>query len=63
MIYQGSGKQHGYREGNSVKVWYKSDNPKRVRFSDRKKESRALIIAGVVGMLLGVYPLFIKKKK
>jgi hypothetical protein len=60
--YQGSGKTHGFREGNSVRVWYRSDKPDRVRFSDGKKGSKTLFIAGTVCILLGVYPLVIKKK-
>ena len=62
-ICHGSGKNHGYREGNTLTVWYKTDNPDRVRFSDRKKASRTLIIAGIAGILMGIYPLFIKKKQ
>lgn len=61
-IYRGSGKTHGFREGNSVTVWYKADNPDRVRFSDGKKGVRTLIISGIVCVLLGIYPLFMKKK-
>ncbi len=62
-IYQGSGKTHGYREGNSVKVWYRTDNPDRARFSDGKKGAKALFIAGIFCIFLGIYPLFQKKKK
>jgi uncharacterized membrane protein HdeD (DUF308 family) len=61
-VCQGSGKNHGYREGNTLTVWYKTDNPDRVRFSDRKKAARVLIISGFFGILLGIYPLFIKNK-
>jgi hypothetical protein len=61
-IYRGSGKTHGYREGNSVRVWYKTDNPDRARFSDGKKAARTLFIAGIVCILLGIYPLVQKKK-
>lgn len=61
-IYQGSGKNHGYREGDTLTAWYKSDNPDRVRFSDRKQAVKVLIIAGIVGIALGIYPLFIRKK-
>jgi hypothetical protein len=60
-IYRGSGKTHGFREGNSVKAWYKSDNPDRVRFSDGKKGARMLFIGGTVCIILGLYPLFLKK--
>ena len=62
-IFQGSGKTHGYREGNSVKVWYRADNPDKVRLSDRKKEAKILFIAGFVCILLGIYPFFLKKKE
>ncbi len=61
-IYRGSGKSHGYHEGDIVRAWYKTDNPDRVRFSDGKKGSRTLWIAGIVCILLGIYPLFQKKK-
>jgi hypothetical protein len=61
-IHQGSGKTHGYHEGDMIKVWYKADNPERVRLSDRKKEVKMLIIGGFCCILLGIYPLFQKKK-
>jgi uncharacterized membrane protein HdeD (DUF308 family) len=62
-IYQGSGKTHGFHEGNSVTVWYRTDNPDRVRFTDGKKGAKTLFIAGIVCILLGIYPLFSKKNK
>jgi hypothetical protein len=61
--YRGSGKSHGYREGNRVNAWYKADNPDRVRFSDGKKMVRTLFIAGAFCILMGIYPLFMKKKE
>jgi hypothetical protein len=61
-IYQGSGKTHGFREGNIISVWYRTDNPDRIRISDGKKGAKTLFIAGIVCLLLGIYPLFIKKK-
>ena len=61
-IYQGSGKTHGFREGNSVTVWYKTENPNRVRFSDGKKGSKTLFIVSAFCLLLGIYPLLMKKK-
>jgi len=61
-IYQGSGKTHGYREGNTTQIWYRADNPDRVRLSDRKKESKTIFIVGVICILLGIYPLISKKK-
>jgi hypothetical protein len=60
-IYQGSGKTHGFREGNSINVWYKTDNPAKARLSDGKKGVKTLFIAGIVCILLGVYPLLLKK--
>lgn len=62
-ICQGSGKNHGYREGNTLTVWYSNDNPDRARYTDRNKVARVLIISGIVGMILGFYPLFMKKKE
>ncbi len=61
-IYQGSWKNNKYHEGNSVSAWYKISNPERVRFSDRKKEAKTLLTSGLIGILLGIYPLFQKKK-
>ncbi|MFN8206844.1 MAG: DUF3592 domain-containing protein [Bacteroidales bacterium] len=63
MTYRGSGKRHGFREGNSVPLWYRADKPDRIRLSDGKKGAKALYISGAVCILLGVYPLFIKKKE
>jgi len=62
-IFQGSGKTHGYREGSNVKMWYNSENPGRVRFSDGRKTARTMFIAGALCILLGIYPLFQKKKQ
>jgi hypothetical protein len=61
-IYKGSGKTHGFREGNSVRAWYRKDKPDRVRFSDGKKGARTLFISGIVCILLGIYPLVMRKK-
>ncbi len=61
-VYKGSGKTHGYREGNTVKALYMTDNPNRVRFSDGKSGAKKLFIAGVVCILLGIYPLIMKRK-
>jgi len=61
-IKQGSGKTHGYREGASAKVWYRTDNPDKARLSDGKKGGRKVIIAGFIAVALGVYPLFQRKK-
>jgi hypothetical protein len=61
-IYQGSGKTHGYREGNTLKVWYRNDKPERIRLSDGKRGLIRLFGAGAACIALGVYPLFRKKK-
>ncbi len=61
-IYQGSGKTHGFREGNSVRVWYRTDKPDRIRLSDGKKGAKRLFISGIVCILFGIYPLILKKK-
>jgi uncharacterized membrane protein HdeD (DUF308 family) len=61
-VCQGSGKNHGFREGNTVKVWYSKDDHDRARYTDRDKIARMLIIGGIVGILLGVYPLLMRKK-
>jgi hypothetical protein len=59
---KGSGKTHGFREGAGAKVWYRIDDPDRARLSDGKKGSRKIIIAGAFCILLGLSPLFLKKK-
>lgn len=61
-IYRGSGKTHEFREGNSVTVWYKTDNPDRVRFSNGKKAASTFLVGGIVCILLGIYPFLLKKK-
>jgi uncharacterized membrane protein len=60
--FQGSGKNHQFREGNNVQLWYSSSNPDKVRLTDGKKTAKTLFIAGFVCILLGIYPLFIKKR-
>ncbi len=62
-ILQGSGKTHGFREGNSAKVWYSMKNPDRARVSDGKKGGKKIVLAGFFAVLLGIYPLFMPKKK
>jgi uncharacterized membrane protein HdeD (DUF308 family) len=62
IIYQGSKKTHGYREGNSVRAWYRSDKPNKIRFTDGKKEAKILFIIGISSIFLGIYPLFFKRK-
>jgi hypothetical protein len=61
-IHRGSGKTHGFREGNSVSVWYRTDNPDKSRITDGKKGAKTMFIAGLACILLGIYPLFQKKK-
>jgi hypothetical protein len=61
-IYQGSGKTHGFHEGDNVPIWYKTDDPNSIRLSDGKKGAKILFISGIVCILLGIYPLFLKKK-
>lgn len=61
-IKQGSGKTHGYREGAKARVWYRTDNPDKARLSDGKKGGKNIIIGGFLCVLLGIYPLFQKKK-
>jgi hypothetical protein len=59
---QGSGKTHGFREGQSAKIWYSIKNPDKARVTDGKKGGRKIVIAGVFAVLLGIYPLFMRKK-
>jgi hypothetical protein len=60
-IKNGSGKTHGFREGANAKVWYSISNPDRARLSDGKRGGRKIIFAGAFCILLGIYPLFLKK--
>jgi hypothetical protein len=62
-VKNGSGKTHGYREGASARVWYRTDNPDKARLSDGKKSGKKIIFAGAFCILLGIYPLFMKKKE
>jgi len=61
-IMQGSGKSHKMREGMKKNIWYRTDNPDRARLSDGKKAGNTLFIAGAFCILMGIYPLFMKKK-
>jgi hypothetical protein len=61
-IMRGSGKTHGFREGAITKVWYRTDNPDRVRLNDGKKAGKTLFIIGGFCILMGIYPLFLKNK-
>lgn len=62
-IINGSGKKHGYHEGDTVSVWYRTDNPARARLSDGRKGTRMLYGAGIFCIILGIYPLFMGRKK
>lgn len=62
-IRRGSQKNHKYREGETIKIWYNSSNPDRARISDGKKGAKIFFISGMVCILLGIYPLFQKKKE
>lgn len=61
-IVRGSGKTHGFREGESAKVWYRTDNSDRARLTDGKRGGKRIIIAGAIAVMLGIYPLFQKRK-
>lgn len=61
-IRRGSGKGHSYHEGDIVKAWYSAENPDRVRFSDGKKAGNMLFGTAIFCILMGIYPLFLKKK-
>jgi hypothetical protein len=61
-IFRGSGKTHGFREGATAKVWYRTDNPDRARLNDGKKAGKTLFIIGAFCILMGIYPLFLKNK-
>jgi len=61
-IVKGSGKRHGYREGASAKVWYRIDNPDKARLSDGKRGGKKIVIGGAFCILLGISPLFLKKR-
>jgi len=61
-IKQGSGKGHSFREGESAKIWYRTDNPDKARITDGKRGGKKIIIFGAVAVLLGIYPLFLRKK-
>ena len=55
-------KMNTNRAGDAKKIWYLPDNPDKAKLSNGTDGGRPLIIAGLVCVLLGVYPLFMKKK-
>lgn len=61
-LYKGSQKNHKFREGNTLTIWYNSEKPDKIRLSDGKKTTRSILIAGFVCLLLGIYPLFTRRK-
>lgn len=58
-----SAKTNPYRAGDTKNVWYLPDNPDRARLSNDISGGKTLIISGLFCLLLGVYPLFMKKTK
>jgi hypothetical protein len=60
---RGSGKTHGFRQGQGAKVWYNLKNPDRARVTDGKKGGKKIVFVGVFAVLLGIYPLFLRKKE
>lgn len=62
-IKQGSGKTHGYREGESANVWYSIDNPDKARLTDGKRGGKKMVIYGIIGAVLGIYPMLQRKKE
>ena len=62
-IKQVSQKNNRRREGEKTNVWYLTDNPDKVRISDGMRGGRIVFIAGVFTVLLGIYPLFDRKKR
>lgn len=56
-------KMNPYRAGDTKNVWYLPDNPDRARLSNDISGGKTLIILGLFCLLLGVYPLFMKKTK
>jgi hypothetical protein len=61
-IKQGSWKTNSFREGQSVKVWFRPDNPDRARLTDGKKGAKKILIIGGFAILMGIYPLLLRKK-
>jgi hypothetical protein len=57
-----SWKNNPFHEGQSIKVWYLPDNPDRARISDGKKGAKRIFIIGGFAILMGIYPLFLRKK-
>lgn len=62
-VIRGSQKYNALREGQSRNVWYMPDNPDKARITDGKKGGKRFLIGGVFCILLGIYPLFNRKKE
>ncbi|HCE57610.1 MAG TPA: hypothetical protein DER09_07295 [Prolixibacteraceae bacterium] len=57
-----SAKSNPYRAGDPKNVWYLPENPDRAKLTNDTKGGKTLLKVAFVCLLLGVYPLFIKKK-
>ena len=62
-IKYGSQKNNRRREGDSANVWYLPENPDKARFTDGRRSGKNVIIAGAFCILLGIYPLLMRRKK
>ncbi|MCU0457080.1 MAG: hypothetical protein MUE74_12320 [Bacteroidales bacterium] len=62
-VIEGSWKNNRLREGQGRDVWYLPDNPDKARITNGKKGGKKIVLAGVVCILLGVYPLFVRKRE
>lgn len=62
-VIEGSWKNNRLREGQVRNVWYLPDNPDKARITDGKKGGKKILLTGVFCILLGVYPLFVRRKK
>lgn len=62
LVYQGSGKTHGFREGDAVNIWYRNDKPAKVRFNNSHKGAKMLGGIAAFCIIMGLYPLFLRKK-
>lgn len=58
-----STKSNHNRAGDPKNVWYLPENPERAKLTNDTKGGRTLLQFAIVCLLLGVYPLFMKKKE